>query len=162
MLVKGMQFMNWKKGFIVLFLLLFTMGLTACTGENGDQTAKDGIQIEFNHPNQVSSGKMTEYSVKITKDNQPIENAEVVVSLEMVQMDHGKNGFLGKMTEPGVYKGEAALPMNGEWYAYVRVKAGEVETTKSFTFEADGHMLNTDELEKIGLDKSGAKIDPNF
>ena len=162
MLVKGMQSMNWKKGFVVLFLLLFTMGLTACTGENGDGASKDGLQVEFIHPDQVTSGKMTEYSVKISKDNQPLENAEVVVSLEMVEMDHGKNGFLGEMTEPGVYKGEAVLPMDGEWYAYVRVKAGEIETTKSFTFEADGHMLNTDELEKVGLDKNGAKIDPNF
>lgn len=154
--------MTWKKGMMVVFLLLMIFALTACTADNGDQAAKDGLQIEFIKPDQVTSGKLLEYTVKIKKDNQPLENAEVLVSLEMVEMDHGKNGFRGKMTEPGVYKGEAVLPMGGEWSAYVKVKSPDIETTKSFTFEADGNMLNADELQQVGLDKNGAKLNPDF
>lgn len=155
--------MHWKKSFVFLSLLLLLLGLTSCSGNKEDNTAlPDGLKIEFSHPDSVKSGQVTEYTVKITKDNHPLENAEVVVLLEMAEMDHGKNGFRGKMTEPGVYKGEAVLPMGGEWIAYVRVKTADLETTKEFYFEAEGHMLSTEELEKVGLDKNGAKLNPDF
>jgi hypothetical protein len=154
--------MNWKKSYAVFALLFLLLGLTACSGNNEENVLPGGLKIEFSYPDQVKSGQVTEYTVKITKDNQPLENAEVIVMLEMAEMDHGKNGFRGKMTEPGVYKGEAVLPMGGDWIAYVRVKTADIETTKDFSFKAEGNMLSTEELEKVGLDKNGAKLNPDF
>lgn len=157
--------MRMKIGFPVFLLLLLGVLLTSCTtgnNANGGNEETDGLQVQFVKPDEITSGQKVEYTVKLMKDNQPINNADVTVSLEMVEMDHGKNGFRGKMTEPGVYKGEAVLPMGGDWAAYVKVDAAGQKVTKSFDFKVKGIMLSPDQLNNSGLDSNGAKKNPDF
>lgn len=161
-----MQFMRTRIGYPILFLLLlFVVLTTSCSSgdkDNGDSKGTDGIQVQLIKPEGIKSGQKVEYTIKLMQQNQPLKDADVTVSLEMVEMDHGKNGFRGKMTEPGVYKGEATLPMGGDWAAYVKVKVGGTEVTKTFNFTVTGDMLSPDQLNNAGLDSSGAKKNPDF
>lgn len=158
--------MHWKIGYPVLFILLLMVGfLTACSSgdkTNGDGAGADGIQVQLIKPDVIKAGQKVEYTVNLSQQNQPVKDADVTVSLEMVDMDHGKNGFRGKMSDPGVYKGVAVLPMGGNWAAYVKVNAAGKEVTKTFNFKVTGNMLSPSELNNAGLDDSGAKKNPDF
>lgn len=154
--------MGLRKGWQIFLLILLLIGLSACSNQNSSGSTKDGLQIQFLKPDSIKSGQKVEYTVKLMEKGQPVKDAEVIVALEMVEMDHGKNGFRGIMTEPGVYKGEAVLPMGGDWSAYVKVNFNGVNTTQKFDFKVTGSMLTPEEMAKLGLDKNGAKKNPDF
>jgi hypothetical protein len=154
---------KWMK--ILLVWCLLGM-LSACS--TGKKEGQDDVQraggwkVTFKVPDKVEAGKRLEYIVQVTKGTQPVTDAEVVVHLEMVNMDHGKNGFRGKMVEPGVYKGRAVLPMGGDWIAYVKVKKGEDALTQPFDFKAEGNMMLPEDMEKAGLSPDGSLKNPDF
>ncbi|ERI10480.1 FixH family protein [Aneurinibacillus aneurinilyticus] len=156
-----------KKLTLSVVLLLAIFMLAACSsgkGQEGQNDGKDtsGMNVAFKAPERVEAGQKLEYSVTIEKDGQPVRDANVIVHLEMAEMDHGENGFRGKMESPGIYKGQAVLPMGGDWIAYVNVKANGVETTRQFAFKAEGDMMLPEELKKAGLNEDGSIQNPDF
>ncbi|MFT9849321.1 FixH family protein [Aneurinibacillus sp. REN35] len=150
----------WGMGFIAL-LLVFV--LTACGQEKtGEEKNATSMKVSFKAPDNIEAGKKMEYSVHIEKDGQPVKDADVVVQLEMAAMDHGKNGFRATMMEPGTYKGQAVLPMGGDWLAYVQIKAGGEDMTEQFAFKAKGDMMLPEEMDKVGLQEDGSLKNPDF
>lgn len=147
------------------FVLLSLFVLVACSANEKEQSVSQndgGLQVTFTTPKKVEAGKKTEYTVHVSRNGNPVADAEVIVHLEMADMDHGLNGFRGKMTESGVYKGQAVLPMGGDWIAYVKVKRGSEKVTKRFEFKAEGGMMSPEELEKSGLHENGSLKNPDF
>ncbi|MED4730441.1 FixH family protein [Aneurinibacillus migulanus] len=150
----------------VVFLVVILM-LAACDSEKGQEEQNSGkntadMNVSFKAPERVEAGQKLEYSVTIEKDGQPVRDADVIVHLEMADMDHGKNGFRGKMESPGIYKGQAVLPMGGDWIAYVNVKTDGIETTRQFDFKAEGDMMFPEEMKKAGLNEDGSIQNPDF
>jgi hypothetical protein len=153
--------MKKKPGFCPVFLLVLLLTMTACSGQE-ESLAAAGIGIELKLPDHVQSGQKAEYIVNIRKGDRPVTGAQVVVNLEMAAMDHGKNGFRAIMTEPGQYKGQAVLPMGGDWIAYVKVKKDGQEQTKQFPFKASGDMLSPHEMKAKGLNEDGSLKNADF
>ncbi|WP_027417806.1 FixH family protein [Aneurinibacillus terranovensis] len=146
-----------------VLLCIFLFGLSACSSPDTKEAnvSDGGFRIELSKPDTIKAGEKIEYTVTVSKDGVPVTNAEVIVNLEMADMDHGKNGFRAKMINH-VYKGQASLPMGGNWIAYVHVKSGGVNSTKAFPFKVTGDMLSPEELKRAGLNENGALPHPDF
>jgi hypothetical protein len=158
---------NMKRKWVMVFAILLASLVLAACGSKGQEQQSDtknegGIDISFKAPEKTEAGKKLEYTINVMKKGQPIVEADVVVHLEMKEMDHGKNGFRARMIEPGVYKGQAVLPMGGDWVAYVNVKTAGEEVTRSFDFKAEGDMMLPEEMKKAGLNEDGSLANPDF
>jgi len=64
-------------------------------------------------------------TIEINDNNQPIEGLQVKATLEMEKMDHGEVDITFDDQGNGQYVGQAALPMGGDWVAYIQLTNGK-------------------------------------
>lgn len=65
---------------------------------------------------------------------QPVEGAEVEISLNMTTMKMGENISRLSQKEPGVYTGKAVFTMKGPWEVVLRASKGSERATKMFRY----------------------------
>ena len=76
---------------------------------------KDGYRVELHvSPNRAAA--QNDFSLRITRDGQPVTGAEVVIGATMLDMEMGTQSYALTETSPGVYSHSApALVMVGHW-----------------------------------------------
>ncbi len=65
----------------------------------------------------------------------PVEGADVVVVLTMVEMDHGEFKSPAKAVKAGVYQAKPMFFMVGKWNMEVRATKGADTLTQKFPYE---------------------------
>ncbi|WP_339253027.1 FixH family protein [Sporosarcina sp. FSL W8-0480] len=108
-------------------LLAILLLLAGCGGSKIDialDTAPDSVK-----------GTTSDMIVKVTKGDEPIDDAKVSGSLEMAKMDHGSIDVEFESIGNGLYRGQVELPMGGDWIADVEVDAAGETATTILTFE---------------------------
>lgn len=65
----------------------------------------------------------------------PVEGADVMAVLTMVDMDHGEFKFNAKQSKPGVYETKGKFLMSGAWQIEVRAKMGAESASQKFRYE---------------------------
>jgi copper transport protein len=84
-------------------------------GPVAEVVTKDGYRVELHvSPNQAAA--QNTFSLRITRNGQPVSGAEVVVGATMLDMEMGTQSYALTETAPGVYSHAApALVMVGHW-----------------------------------------------
>jgi copper transport protein len=84
-------------------------------GPVAEVVTKNGYRVELHvDPNRAAAENS--FSLKITKNGQPVTGAEVVIGATMLDMEMGTQSYALKETSPGVYTHSVpALVMVGHW-----------------------------------------------
>lgn len=84
---------------------------------------KDGVEYPISLSVQDGDGKVTDL--------------EIVATLEMARMDHGVIEVVFTDQGDGIYTGEVALPMAGEWIADLELSQDGDITEEVLTFDVE-------------------------
>ncbi|MBP1932457.1 FixH family protein [Ammoniphilus resinae] len=78
-------------------------------------------------------------TIEINENSQPVEGLQVKATLEMEKMDHGEVDVTFEDQGNGQYIGQAALPMGGDWVAYIELTDGKqaMEQTQNLSFKEE-------------------------
>lgn len=90
----------------IIFILLIM--LAACSsGKNLEVSVEKELYFQ--------KDKTSEFAIKVTNKEEPVEGLKISAEFSMVDMDHGKYEVTFSEQEKGIYSSEAELPMAGEW-----------------------------------------------
>lgn len=114
---------------LVGFLVFISILLSACGGGKMDISVvevpkyKDGVSYPF--------------VISVMKNDEGVNNLEIVATLEMARMDHGIIEVVFSEKGEGIYEGEVELPMAGEWIANVVITQDGKVTDETLVFDVD-------------------------
>lgn len=120
------------------YLLALFCAATLLLAQNAPTkgASKASWKIQYELPAKVQANFVTPLTVKVSDSKgKPVEGAEVVTILTMVDMDHGEFKEPAKAEKPGVYKANQKFVMVGDWQIEVQVKKGAQTSSQKFRYE---------------------------
>lgn len=113
-------------------LLMSAIGIllllvTACGADNLNVTVEQDLFIK--------KGKPSDFAIKVTDDNGPVEDLEIEASFSMLNMDHGTVEVSFEEQEKGTYSTEVELPMAGDWEIVFTIKRDGKTIEKVLEYE---------------------------
>lgn len=119
-----------KKNIVIIALFIIIL-FSGCSASNLDFTVDTAPRYKADQSYPIV--------LKAIENGESISGLQLVATLEMARMDHGIIEVVFTDVGNGLYEGEVALPMGGEWIAnIVAVKNGkEVEEIVTFQVNED-------------------------
>ena len=100
---------------------------------------RQGYRLEF-HVSPNRAAVPNAFTVKITKNGVPLQNADVTTTFTMLDMEMGQQGYRLQEVSPGVYsQSKPALVMVGHWgLTFEIAPPGKQPLTVQFVDRANG------------------------
>lgn len=137
-----------KKGlYSISFVLLFM--LAACSSGSS-------LEITVEKELYFQKEKTSEFAIKVTDQDEPVEDLEITAEFAMVDMDHGKYEVNFTEEEKGIYSSEVELPMAGEWEIVFTISEDGKEVEKVIEYDVkepegvatiNGDWVTTEDIE---------------
>ena len=121
--------------YFLLTLVLVCFALSACGGDGlASQTQTvDGLTITYQHPPKATLLKSYDLHVVLNDAQQrPVENADVVLEMDMPTMPMGKNQPVAEAEGNGRYRITTAFNMDGNWKLTVHATSGSKDYQATF------------------------------
>lgn len=136
-------------------ILTFLMGLFVLSGCGGSNYSVEVVDTPVFKPD-LSPSAVT---FKIAEGENPVKGLDVTANFEMEKMDHGSIQVSLKDKGEGIYGGEVALPMGGDWQALLTIKNGNDSEEKLVTFTVEEPVATiTDLPENVVATVNGDEI----
>lgn len=98
---------------LVSLMIVVSLFLAACGGGSFD--------VSVEEPPVYEDGVEYPFVISVTDGGEGIEGLDILATLEMARMDHGIIEVHFTDAGGGIYEGEVALPMGGEWIANLEI-----------------------------------------
>ncbi|MDQ0339079.1 nitrogen fixation protein FixH [Caldalkalibacillus uzonensis] len=115
---------NIKYAVVLMVILMAMIGCSSGPAYEAEITAEGAV-----HEDKVV------LHLTVTEGEQPVSGLDIKGILEMRRMDHGIIEVHFVETEAGTYRGEAQLPMGGEWIATLQIDNGQEHVRQIVEFE---------------------------